>query len=206
MEPVEERTELVAHLRNHGIEDERVLAAVDAVPRERFVGPENRHLAYADSALGIGRGQTVSSPWIVAASIAALGIGPDARVLEIGTGSGYAAAVLARCAGEVVTVERDAELARGARELLAELAPAVRVVTGDGVAAAAELGRFDGVVVTAMAPGEIPHELIEQLEPGGTLVCPVGDDRAGRLVRYRDGETTELAPVSFVPLVRGVRE
>ena len=202
----EPRAELVARLREQGITDERVLAAMAQVPRERFVAPGDEDRAYADSALGIGRGQTISSPWIVAASIDALAPEPASRVLEIGTGSGYAAAVLAHCAGEVVTVERDAELARDAQAVLAELAPSVRVLTGDGLELAAELGRFDGIVVTAMAHRRLPPELVEQLTPGGTLVCPVGDERSGTLVRFRDGESTDLAPVSFVPLVPGVAE
>ncbi|MBP2367913.1 protein-L-isoaspartate(D-aspartate) O-methyltransferase [Pseudonocardia parietis] len=197
------REELVARLRSQGITDERVLSAVARVPRERFVDPDHEARAYDDTALAIGRGQTISSPWIVAASITALGQGRDARVLEIGTGSGYAAAVLAECVGEVVTVERDAVLADDARALLRDLSPDVRVLTGDGVTAAAGFAPFDGIVVTAMAYRQIPPELIEQLTPGGTLVCPVGDDRQGTLIRYRDGETTDLAPVSFVPLVRG---
>lgn len=197
------REDLVARLRNQGITDERVLSAVARVPRERFVATDHEARAYDDTALTIGRGQTISSPWIVAACITALDQGPDARVLEIGTGSGYAAAVLAECVGEVVTVERDAVLADDARELLRDLSPDVRVLTGDGVTAAAGLAHFDGIVVTAMAYRTIPPELIEQLAPGGTLVCPVGDDRQGTLVRYRDGEATDLAPVSFVPLMRG---
>lgn len=200
------REEMAARLRSQGITDERVLSAVVRVPRERFVAPGDEALAHDDAALAIGRGQTISSPWIVAASIAALGQGPDARALEIGTGSGYAAAVLAECVGAVVTVERDAVLADDARELLRDLSPDVRVLTGDGVTAAAGWGPFDGIVVTAMAYQQIPPELVEQLAPGGTLVCPVGDDRGGTLVRYRDGRTVDLAPVSFVPLVRGTEE
>ena len=197
------RADLVARLHTQGITDACVLDAVGRVPRERFVATGDESRAHDDTALAIGRGQTISSPWIVAASIDALQVGPDARVLEVGTGSGYAAAVLAECVGEVVTVERDAALAEDARDLLRDLSPGVRVLTGDGVTAGAGFGPFDGIVVTAMAYREIPPELIEQLTPGGSLVCPVGDDRSGTLVRYRDGETVELAPVSFVPLVRG---
>lgn len=199
------RAALVTRLREQGITDRRVLDAMAGVPRERFVAAGDRERAHDDTALPIGRDQTISSPWIVARSIAALGTGPADRVLEVGTGSGYAAAVLARCAGEVVTVERDAELARRAGALLAELAPQVRVLIGDGVTAAAHLGPFDGIVVTAMADRDLPQELLDLLAPGGTLVCPVGDDRTGTLVRHREGETAELATVSFVPLVRGTR-
>ncbi|MCE0766255.1 protein-L-isoaspartate(D-aspartate) O-methyltransferase [Pseudonocardia kujensis] len=197
------REAMVARLRAGGITDRRVLAAMGEVPRERFLRPELAGEAYGDHPLDIGRGQTISSPWIVAFSVAALQQPPSARVLEIGTGSGYAAAVLARCVGEVVTVERDPELAERARGLLAELAPNAEVRTGDGTRGAADRAPFDGIVVTALASGAIPPDLVDQLAPGGTIVCPVGDHRVGTLVRRRDGRTEHLADVSFVPLVPG---
>lgn len=200
------REAMVARLRRTGITDPRVLAAMGEVPRERFVRPELAGDAYGDHPLDIGRGQTISSPWIVAFSVVALEQPPSARVLEIGTGSGYAAAVLSLCVGEVVTVERDPTLAARAREVLAELAPSVEVRTGDGMRGAPDRAPFDGIVVTALAPGEIPPDLLDQLAPGGTIVCPVGDQRVGTLVRYRDGRTEELADVSFVPLVPGSPE
>ncbi|MBC3189926.1 methyltransferase domain-containing protein [Pseudonocardia sp. C8] len=200
------QADLVADLRRQGITDERVLAAVAEVPRHLFVAPGDEERAYHDIALPIGRGQTISSPWIVARSIAALGPLTDGRVLEIGTGSGYAAAVLARCVGQVVTVERDAELARRAGTILSEIAPTVDVRTGDGLELAGELGPFDGIVVTALAQSRLPTELVGALTPDGVLVCPVGDDRVGTLVRYQHGESVGLAEVTFVPLVRGTRD
>ncbi|MCE3554110.1 protein-L-isoaspartate O-methyltransferase [Pseudonocardia sp. RS11V-5] len=195
------REAMVARLRAGGITDRRVLAAMGEVPRERFLRPDLAGEAYGDHPLDIGRGQTISSPWIVAFSVASLQQPPSAQVLEIGTGSGYAAAVLARCVGQVVTVERDPVLAERARALLAELAPGVEVRTGDGTRGAPDRAPFDGVVVTALASGTIPPDLVDQLAPGGTIVCPVGDHRVGTLVRYRDGRTEHLADVSFVPLV-----
>ncbi|MFC5949058.1 protein-L-isoaspartate(D-aspartate) O-methyltransferase [Pseudonocardia lutea] len=200
------RADMVARLRTRGIADERVLSAMAAVPRERFVRPELAGEAYVDAPLDIGRGQTISAPSIVAFSIAALQQPPTARVLEIGTGSGYAAAVLARCVGEVVSIERDPDLAQRAREVLAELAPNVEVRTGDGVRGAPDRAPFDGIVVTAMAARQIPPALRNQLAPHGTIVCPVGDDRVGSLVRYRDGRSEDLVEVSFVPLVPGSPE
>ncbi|MFR9801011.1 protein-L-isoaspartate(D-aspartate) O-methyltransferase [Pseudonocardia sp. RS010] len=202
-DPAAERRALAARLRAQGITDERVLAAVGEVPRERFVRPELAGEAYGDHPLDIGHGQTISSPWIVAFSVAALQQPPSARVLEIGTGSGYAAAVLSRCVAEVVTVERDPRLAAHARELLAELAPVVEVRTGDGMRGAPDRTPFDGIVVTALATRTIPPALLDQLAPGGTIVCPVGADRVGTLVRYRDGRSEDLVEVSFVPLVPG---
>jgi protein-L-isoaspartate(D-aspartate) O-methyltransferase len=197
------RESMVARLRAGGITDERVLDAMGTVPRERFVRPELAAEAYGDHPLDIGRGQTISAPWIVAFSVQALQQPSSARVLEIGTGSGYAAAVLSRCVREVVTVERDPQLAERARAVLGELAPSVEVRTGDGMLGAVDRAPFDGIVVTALATGTIPPDLVDQLAPGGTIVCPVGGNRVGTLVRYRDGRTEELAEVSFVPLVPG---
>ncbi|GAA4844651.1 protein-L-isoaspartate(D-aspartate) O-methyltransferase [Pseudonocardia benzenivorans] len=197
------RARMVERLRDAGIRDERVLAAMGAVPRERFVRPELAAEAYDDTPLDIGHDQTISAPWAVAFGIASLGLPQHARVLEVGTGSGYGAAVLARCAAEVVTVERDPELAAAARDLLARLAPDVEVRTGDGVHAGVDRAPYDGILVTAMASGRLPRPLVRQLAPGGTLVCPVGTNRVGTLVRWRDGAVEELAPVTFVPLVTG---
>jgi protein-L-isoaspartate(D-aspartate) O-methyltransferase len=199
-----ERAAMVDRLRAHGVTDERVLAAMREVPRERFVPPGAAADAYEDTPLTIGLGQTISAPLIVAFSAAALQAGPDAHVLEIGTGSGYAAAVLARSHGSVVTIERHAELAEQARAALADAGyDTVEVRTGDGYHGAPDRAPFDGIVVTAMADAEPPPALLEQLAPGAALVCPVGHGGHGVLTRYRDGRAEELLDVAFVPLVPG---
>jgi len=195
---------MVERLAARGITDERVLAAMREVPRERFVPPDAEHLAYEDAPLAIGLGQTISAPLIVAFSAAALQAGPDARVLEIGTGSGYGAAVLARSHGAVVTIERHAELADRARAALADTGcDNVEVRTGDGFLGAPDRAPFDGIVVTAMAEAQPPPALREQLAPGAALVCPVGHGGHGVLMRYREGRAEELVEVAFVPLVPG---
>ncbi len=189
-------------LRRRGIEDERVLAAMEEVPRERFVPEDARSRAYRDGALRIGEGQTISQPWIVACMAALLELDGDERVLEVGTGSGYAAAVLSRLCREIVTIERFASLAEEARAVLAELGyENVEVRVGDGSAGAPDRAPFDGISVTATAAGDPPAALFDQLTPDGTLVCPV--ERGGRevLMRFRAGTEEAVAPVRFVPLV-----
>jgi protein-L-isoaspartate(D-aspartate) O-methyltransferase len=189
-------------LRRRGIEDERVLAAMAEVPRERFVPEDAQRQAYRDGALRIGEGQTISQPWIVACMAQLLELHGDERVLEVGTGSGYAAAVLSRLCREVVTIERYESLAQLAHEQLKSLGyDNVEVRVGDGTRGAPDKAPFGGISVTATAAGEPPPALIEQLEPGAAIVCPVR--RAGRevLMRLRDGEAEAVAPVRFVPLV-----
>lgn len=204
MPSVREREEMVVRLLARGVTDPRVLDAMRAVPRELFVPAEAAECAYRDGPLGIGLGQTISAPWIVAYCVAALELGPDAHVLEVGTGSGYGAAVLSRCARAVVTVERHAELADRARAALAEAGcDNVEVRVGDGAYGAPDRAPFDGVVVTAMAPDEPPQRLVDQLRPGAALICPVGRAERGVLVRHREGRTEDLADVAFVPLVSG---
>ena len=194
-------------LRRRGIHDERVLAAMAEVPRERFVPPEARADAYRDGALAIGEGQTISQPWIVAAMAALLELQGTERVLEVGTGSGYSAAVLARCCGEVVTIERHASLADRARAVLFELGIAnVEVRVGDGTKGAPDRAPFAGIVVTAAAFDAPPPALFEQLAPGAALVCPVKRPQGEHLMRFRDGEQEVVAPVRFVPLVTGEGE
>ena len=189
-------------LRKRGIEDERVLAAMAEVPRERFVPPQARRDAYRDGALAIGEGQTISQPWIVACMASLLELGGDERVLEVGTGSGYAAAVLSRCCGEVVSIERHAPLAGRAREILAELGYAnVEVRTGDGTSGAPDRAPFGGISVTATADAGPPIPLFEQLAPRAALVCPVRQGAEEELMRYRDGVGEAVVPVRFVPLV-----
>jgi protein-L-isoaspartate(D-aspartate) O-methyltransferase len=200
-------------LRRRGIGDERVLEAMSVVPRERFVPEPERRRAYNDSALPIGQGQTISQPWIVAAICQALELTGKERVLEIGTGSGYSACVLARLCAEVVTIERIPELAEGARELLGELgAASVEVVVGDGTRGHPERAPYGGIAVHATAPHP-PATLIEQLSIGGRLVVPIASDgadmltaftRAGERVDPRTGEGLErrnLGACRFVPLI-----
>jgi protein-L-isoaspartate(D-aspartate) O-methyltransferase len=192
-------------LRRRGISDERVLRAMEEVPRELFVPEEERRRAYRDGALRIGEGQTISQPWIVASMTALLELEPDDRALEVGTGSGYAAAVLSRCCKDVVTIERHASLADHAREVLEQLGyDNVEVRTGDGSLGASDRAPFDGISVTATAEGKPPAPLLEQLAPDGLLVCPVRTAGGERLTRFHpDGSDEPVVPVRFVPLVEG---
>jgi protein-L-isoaspartate(D-aspartate) O-methyltransferase len=194
-------------LRERGIEDERVLAAMEAVPRERFVPESERARAYDDGALRIGAGQTISQPWIVASMAALLELEGDERVLEVGTGSGYAAAVLSQLCREVVTIERHESLVEHARETLRELGYAnVEVRAGDGTRGARDRAPFDGISVTATAMGAPPPALIEQLARGGVLVCPVLRETGEHLIRFRNGAEESIVPVRFVPLIGGLEE
>jgi protein-L-isoaspartate(D-aspartate) O-methyltransferase len=198
-------------LRRRGIRDERVLEAMAAVPRELFVPERERRRSYVDGALPIGHDQTISQPWIVAAITEALALDGSESALEVGTGSGYSAAVLARLARRVLTIERVSELAGSARELLAQLGVTnVEVVEGDGSAGIAERGPFDAIAVHATAPAA-PHGLLDQLADGGRLVVPIASDRADMLTAFRrlPGEGGEpgriehrvIAPARFVPLI-----
>jgi protein-L-isoaspartate(D-aspartate) O-methyltransferase len=190
-------------LRRRGISDERVLRAMEQVPRERFVPESERSRAYRDGALRIGEGQTISQPWIVASMTALLELESDDRALEVGTGSGYAAAVLSLCCREVVTIERHASLAERARAGLRELGyDNVEVRTGDGIRGAPDRAPFDGISVTATAEGAPPAALLEQLSDDGLLVCPVRGNAGERLTLFRrDGTAEPVVPVRFVPLV-----
>jgi protein-L-isoaspartate(D-aspartate) O-methyltransferase len=197
--------ELAAFLRRRGIGADRVLAAIAAVPRELFVPEELRRDAYADRALPIGHGQTISQPFMVATICAALELGPEARVLDVGTGSGYQAAVLAELAAEVVTIERVPQLAARARETLALAGYGnVEVRTGDGTLGVPALAPFDGIAVAAAAPA-VPDTLYGQLAAGGRLVVPVGSLRDQWLevvARGPDGPVAvRSVPCRFVPLV-----
>lgn len=192
-------------LRRRGIGDERVLAAMREVPRELFVPENQRRRSYADSALPIGSGQTISQPWIVAAICQALELQGTERVLEIGTGSGYSAAVLARLVAEVVTIERHQELADEAGKRLRDLGVTnVEVVIGDGSRGLPERAPFEAIAVHATAPGP-PMSLIEQLAPEGRLVVPIASRGADMLTQYRrrDSEvvTEVIGPCRFVPLI-----
>ena len=202
-------------LRGRGITDERVLAAMEKVPRHRFVPLSQQPAAYTDGPLPIGEGQTISQPYMVARMTELLDLRPTDRVLEIGTGSGYQAAILAELAAEVWTVERIAELARRAAALLADLGYTnVEVVTGDGTLGLPEHAPYDAIIVTAGAPA-VPQALLEQLAVGGRMVIPVhaGFSEDLRLIerlpdaspaegpgkpRYRE---TSILSCAFVPLI-----
>jgi len=190
-----------------GVTGARVLEAMRTVPRHRFVPPDMVRFAYRDSPLPIGYGQTISQPFIVAYMTEALDVRPDDRVLEIGTGSGYQAAVLSMLAREVYTIEIVPELARRAAATLKELGYAnVHVREGDGYAGWPEHAPFQRIMVTA-APEQIPQPLVDQLAPGGRLVIPVGErggtqwmtvvERTSRGIVQR-----KTIPVSFVPFIR----
>ncbi len=196
------RSEMVDRLRAGGITDRRVLGAMAEVPRERFVPRKVEADAYLDTPLDIGEGQTISTPWIVAFTTSALEVSAESTVLEVGAGSGYGAAVLSRCCRSVVSIERNAPLAARARDTLSDLGYTnVEVRDGDGLVAGRDSAPYDGILVTAMAPNELPNALLEQLAPQGTLVCPVGQHSVGSLVRHREGRSENLEAVGFVPLV-----
>lgn len=192
-------------LRARGIRDERVLDAMDTVPRDRFLPPHKAGAAYQDRAVPIGDGQTISQPYMVAAMTEALRLGPDDRVLEVGTGSGYQAAVLAHLAGHVYSVERLEKLADEARTRLRELGiDNVSLRVGDGTLGWAQEAPFDAILVTAAAPA-VPPALTEQLVDGGRLVAPVGDRALQDVVLWtRKGDEFEkeiLMGARFVPLL-----
>jgi protein-L-isoaspartate(D-aspartate) O-methyltransferase len=193
-------------IERRGVSDRRVLDAMRAVPREHFVPADEAHAAYEDHPLPIGRGQTISQPYVVALMAEAAQIGPGDRVLEVGTGSGYGAAVLAQLAAQVWTIERHRPLAETARDVLERIgASNVHVLHADGTRGWPESSPYDAIVVTA-AGAEVPDVLLEQLADGGRLVMPVGDDQGQELVRIRRTaanafEWDDLGGVRFVPLL-----
>ena len=192
-------------IRARGIQNKAVLAAMAKVPRHRFVPQNAVDVAYADSALSIGHNQTISQPFIVAYMSEALAVGPEHRVLEIGTGSGYQAAVLAELVKEVFTIEIVPELADRARGVLKELGYRnINVRTGDGYKGWPEAQPFDGIIVTA-APDHVPEPLVQQLAPGARMVIPVGRESQKLIVITRTPEGVvrqETLDVRFVPLLR----
>ena len=193
------------HIAGQGIRDAAVLAAMRAVPREAFVPGRLAHLAHADQPLPIEEGQTISQPYVVAAMTEALRLRAADRVLEVGTGSGYAAAVLATIAAEVYTIERLRSLADSAARRLADLGyENVHVRHGDGTLGWPEHAPYDAIVVTAGGP-DVPPSLLAQLTGGGRLVMPIGPPHAQQLVRVTRTGTTDaheaLGAVAFVPLI-----
>jgi protein-L-isoaspartate(D-aspartate) O-methyltransferase len=192
-------------LRARGIEDKRVLAAMAEVPREEFVGADLRDRAYADSALPIAEEQTISQPWIVAAICQALQLSGSELVLEVGTGSGYSAAVLSRLAADVVSVERHEALSQQAGEVLRSLGVGnVELAVGDGSLGLPGRAPYDAIACHATAPAA-PAALLDQLVDGGRLVLPIAGDRADVLTLLRRSgerfERLEIGPCRFVPLI-----
>jgi protein-L-isoaspartate(D-aspartate) O-methyltransferase len=196
-------------LRRRGISDQAVLRAMEQVPREVFVAAGDRANAYRDSALGIACGQTISQPFVVAYMTEQLQIAKGHRVLEIGTGSGYQAAVLSLLCKHVLTIERYRTLADRARERLEKLGyHNIEVLFGDGFNVPAGAGDFDRIIVTA-AMEQIPDNLVQRLEPGGILIAPVGPHQGTqtlvRVIRSGTGfERKELVEVRFVPALPGI--
>jgi protein-L-isoaspartate(D-aspartate) O-methyltransferase len=204
-----ERMEFQLALRRRGISNQAVLRAMDEVPREHFVATECAESAYADQALPIACGQTISQPYVVAYMTEQLEVRPQHRVLEIGTGSGYQTAVLSRLAREVVSIERYRTLADAARDRLKTLGYGnATVVAGDGFAGAPDRAPFDRIMVTAAAEA-VPQALVAQLADGGKMVLPVGarhgPQHIVKLTKLPSGELEreELIAVRFVPLLPG---
>jgi protein-L-isoaspartate(D-aspartate) O-methyltransferase len=195
-------------LRERGIKDERVLAAMTRVPRHEFTPEAFRNQAYADHPSPIGEGQTISQPYIVALMLEALALSPADKVLEVGTGSGYVTALLAELTAQVISVERHAALADESREVLARLGYTnVEVVAADGTQGYEARAPYDAIIVSAAA-AEVPRALFAQLAEGGRMIVPVGasDAQQLQLIRMRNGrpETTWRETCRFVPLVPGM--
>lgn len=210
MDPrAEERMRFIFSMRQRGIRDLRVLRALELVPRERFVEAEHEDIAFADQALPIECGQTISQPFVVASMSEALAVEQGHKVLEIGTGSGYQAAILAHLADRVVTVERYKTLADQAAARLNALGlDHVKIVVGDGALGSPEDKPFDRIMVTAAA-AEVPQALFDQLKEGGYLIAPIGPasgvQMLSKIRKKSNGEfdQEELMAVRFVPLVPG---
>jgi protein-L-isoaspartate(D-aspartate) O-methyltransferase len=208
-QPPPEKMMFQLTLRRRGISDQAVLRTMEEVPREAFVEKGDLAYAYRDSALGIECGQTISQPFVVAYMTEQLGVQRSHRVLEIGTGSGYQAAILSKLCREVVSIERYRTLADNARKRLAKLGyNNVEVILGDGFDIPENLGSFDRIIVTA-AMENIPEKLLERLEPGGVLIAPVGPHHGiqtlVRVARTQAGlNRKELVDVRFVPALPGI--
>ncbi len=207
----DDRMEFLLTLRRRGISDQAVLRAMDEVPRERFVEASSAGRAYADQAMPIACGQTISQPYVVAYMTEQLAVLPHHRVLEVGTGSGYQAAVLSRLAREVVSIERYRTLADQARERLSLLGyDNVEIVVGDGFAGAPGRAPYDRIIVTA-ATETLPQALLEQLADGGIMILPLGSHEGSQhLIKLTKSQTgtrrDTLIPVRFVPMLPGQAE
>lgn len=198
----------VLDLRRHGIMDAAVLRAMEEVPRDKFVMPAQARWAYSDRAMPIPCGQTISQPYVVAYMTEQLELQPQHHVLEVGTGSGYQAAILSRLAAKVTSIERYRTLADAARTRLKALRyDNVDIIVGDGMTGVPDRAPFDRIIVTAAAAA-VPQALVDQLAVGGIMVLPLGPQEEHqtlvKLVRTKDGiEQTELIGVRFVPLLPG---
>jgi protein-L-isoaspartate(D-aspartate) O-methyltransferase len=204
----QEKASLIMELRNKGIHRQEILRAVEAVPREDFVSPEFMDLAWQDMALPITCGQTISQPYVVAYMSEKLAAEPDDTVLEVGTGSGYQAAILSHLAHHVYSIDRHSELTAKAEKRFADLGIGnITCKSADGIEGWEEHAPFDKIIITA-ATAEVPEPLVEQLKPGGCMVLPQGDPEKTQhiVVLYKTArglERKEFIPVSFVPLVSG---
>lgn len=203
------KIELIMSLRNQGIRDQKILEAIERTPREMFLGAPFQPMAYADQALPIACGQTISQPYVVAFMTDRLKLNDRCKVLEIGTGSGYQTAILSPLCRRVYTIERYRTLAKEAEQRFAELGlPNVTQMVGDGYRGWPNQAPFDRIIVTAAAP-QVPHALADQLAQGGIMIIPVEDRPMSqeliRITRDERGFAEErLLPVRFVPLVEGV--
>ena len=205
---VARRRKLVEELERKGIKDKTTLGAIGKVPRQCFVNISVLDDAYLDKALPIGQGQTISQPYTVAVQTELLSVKPKEKVLEVGTGSGYQAAVLAECEAEVYSIERQKELFEVTREKLKSLGYNVHCIFGDGFEGLPEQTPFDKIIITAGAP-EIPEKLLRQLKIGGVMVLPLGEgnrQRMFRIVRISDTdfEKKQFGNFAFVPMLSGV--
>ena len=194
-------------IRCRGLDNPKLVAAFRAVPREEFISPDFAAYAYADAPLPIESGQTISQPYIVALTIDAAGIGPGDKVLEIGAGSGYGAAIIGQIAGEVIAIERHHELAELAGERMRRLGYCnVRILEGDGSLGCPAEAPFDAIVAAASG-SHVPAALVDQLKPDGRIVMPIGEPHSVqvliKLTKYSDGSTTreDIGAVRFVPLI-----
>ncbi|MBS4057150.1 MAG: protein-L-isoaspartate(D-aspartate) O-methyltransferase [Bacteroidales bacterium] len=199
------RKQLVNSIRQKGITDEKVLKAIESIPRHLFIDSSFLEFAYQDKPFPIGSGQTISQPYTVAFQTELLELGKGMRVLEIGTGSGYQASVLAEMGARVFSIERQRKLFTRTRELLSKMNYPVKTFLGDGYEGLPAFAPFDRILITAAAP-EIPQALIDQLKPGGVLVIPYGKDDVQQMLRMRkntDGtmSTEQHGAFRFVPLL-----